>query len=30
MGLSCRWIDSSGGVCRDVIKKDIEYTIKNC
>lgn len=30
MGLSCGWIDSSEGVCRDIIKKDIEYTIKNC
>lgn len=30
MGLSCRWIDSSGGVCREIIKKDIEYTIENC
>lgn len=30
MGLSCGWINSSKGVCRDVIKKDIEYTIENC
>lgn len=30
MGLSCGWIDSSEGVCREIIKNDIEYTIENC
>ena len=29
-GLPCSWIDELNCVCREVIKKDIEYTIENC
>lgn len=29
-GLPCGWIDKLNCVCREIIKKDIEYTIENC
>lgn len=29
-GLPCGWIDNLNCVCREVIKKDIEYTIEDC
>lgn len=27
MGLPCRWIQKGNGLCRDILKKDIEYMI---